>query len=151
VRRYQSRVDALLTEFPADQVRVIAVSSNAGETLDEDLAVANERGASVPLMRDEGGRIAEAVGARSTPTVVVIDAQGTIRYRGWIDNERLPGDPEREAWLERAIRGILQGHNDFASRSPLYGCTITRSLFGTPASPCCNKHNKNALGQESTQ
>jgi hypothetical protein len=138
VRRYQTRVDALLNQFPS--VRVLAISSNAGETLEEDLSVAKERGVKVALWRDESGAVARALGAHSTPTVVLVDAQGMIRYRGWIDNERLPGDSGREPWLENAIRGVLANRNDFPSRSPVYGCAITRSLFSDTHPPCCKKN-----------
>lgn len=139
VRRYQARVDALAAEYPADQVLVIGISSNADESLKEGLLVAKQRGVRIPILRDEDGRVARAVEARSTPTAVLIDQRGTIRYRGWIDNERLPGDPEREPWLELAIQGVLHERNDFAARSPIYGCSITRSLLASNADPCCQQ------------
>lgn len=135
VRRYQARIDDLAERFPS--VRVLGISSNAGETLEEDLAVARERGVRIELWRDEGGIVAKAVGARSTPTVVLVDDRGRVRYRGWVDNERLPGDTDREPWLENAIRGVLKGRDDFPARSPAYGCTITRSLFAKSESKCC--------------
>ena len=138
VRRYQERVDALIDAYPADRVRVIAVSSNAGESFLDVLRAAKERGVRVPLYRDEGGRLAEALGARSTPTVVVLDAKGTVRFLGWIDNERRPGEPGRDPWLERALGGVLDGKSSFASRSPVYGCRITRSLFDPAPGSCCS-------------
>lgn len=137
VRRYQARIDDLAQRFPT--VRVLGISSNAGETLEGELETARSRGIGIGLWRDEGGAVAEAMGARSTPTVVLVDDRGRIRYRGWIDNERLPGDADREPWLENAIRGVLEGHDDFATRSPVYGCTITRSLFAKSKSTCCKE------------
>ncbi|HET7788198.1 MAG TPA: redoxin domain-containing protein [Myxococcales bacterium] len=138
VRRYQERVDALLDAYPGDRVRVVAVSSNAGERFADALGAAKERGVRVPLYRDEGGRVADAFGAKSTPTVVVLDAKGEMRFRGWIDNERKPGDSGREPWLDRALAGLLEGKS-FESRSPVYGCRITRSLRDPPpeAGSCC--------------
>ena len=141
VRRYQGRVDALLDTYPQERVRILAVSSNAGESFADVLEVAKERGVRVPLYRDEGGRLARALGARSTPTVVVLDSAGDIRFLGWIDNERLPGEPGREPWLDNAIQGVLAGNTAIKARSPVYGCPITRSLLGTEpaAAPrsCC--------------
>jgi peroxiredoxin len=137
VRRYQERIDALLDAHPASRVRVVGISSNAGEPYADVLRVARERQVRIPILRDEGGRVAEALGVHSTPTVVVLDASGQVRYLGWIDNERLPGDPAREAWLDRALRGVLDGKGAFAARSPTYGCLITRSLLGSHQSPCC--------------
>jgi hypothetical protein len=140
VRRYQDRVDSLLDRYPARQVRIAGISSNAGEAFADVLRVAQERSVRIPIFRDEGGRVAEAVGVHSTPTVVVLDGKGRVRFRGWIDNERLPGDPKREPWLERALHGLLE-HRDFASRTPIYGCAISRSLFGAPPGHCCHEQH----------
>ncbi len=140
VRRYQERVDALLDAYPPERVRVAAISSNAGESLADALRVAAERGVRVPIFRDEGGRLAAALGARSTPTVVLLDKAGAVRFLGWIDNERQQGDPKREPWLELAIQGILD-QRAFAARTPVYGCTITRSLFGASPGRCCHEQH----------
>ena len=140
VRRYQQRVDALLDTYPADRVQVIGVSSNAGETYAEALRVAKERQVRIPILRDEGGAVARAIGATSTPTVAVLDRAGAVRFVGWVDNERLPGDAGREPWLDRAIQGVLDGKTRFSAKSPVYGCTITRSLFNPAQSSCCSAH-----------
>lgn len=140
VRRYQARVDALLDAFPADRVRVIGVASNSGEPLAEVLAAASERRVRIPIYRDEDGAVAGALGARSTPTVAVLDRGGEVRFLGWLDNERQPGEPGRQPWLERALDGLLAGRLDFAARTPVYGCAITRSLFGPKPGPCCTSH-----------
>jgi hypothetical protein len=139
VRRYQARADSLLEAFPAARVRVIGVSSNVGEPHAESLAAARERGVRLPVYRDEGGRLAEALGARSTPTAAVVDRGGELRYLGWIDNERVPGDPKREPWLEQAMAALLAGRSDHRARAPMWGCVITRSLFDPKPGPgsCC--------------
>ena len=64
---------------------------------------------------------------------------GTVLYRGWIDNERLPGEDGREAWLESALNGFVT-RRPFASRTPTWGCTITRAL-GRTAAPHCQQPN----------
>jgi hypothetical protein len=139
VRRYQTRMDDLLERYPRDRVRVVAISSNAGESFEEVLRIAKERGVRLPIYRDESGQVARAVDAQSTPTVVVLDGEGRVRFRGWMDNERLPEDPKREPWLDLALRGLLE-HRTYSQRTPTYGCTITRSLTTAPPSPCCQEH-----------
>jgi hypothetical protein len=140
VRRYQDRVDSLLDRFPTGQVRIAGISSNAGESFADVLRVAKERGVRLPIFRDEGGEVAAVVGVHSTPTVVVLDGSGQVRFRGWIDNERLPGDPKREPWLERAVQGLIE-HRDFAARTPIYGCAISRSLLGPSPGHCCHEQH----------
>jgi hypothetical protein len=137
VRRYQERIDALLDAWPPDRVRVIGVASNAGESLESALAVARERGVRLPLYRDEGARVADGVGARSTPTVAVLDRGGEVRYLGWLDNERKPGESGREPWLERAVAALLAGGAAAPARTPTYGCVITRSLLDVKPGGCC--------------
>jgi peroxiredoxin len=140
VRRYQERVDGLLDAWPATRVRVVGVSSNVGEPFADVLRVAKERQVRIPILRDEGGRVADSLGVHSTPTVVVLDASGAVRFLGWVDNERPPGRPDREPWLDQALQGVLEGKSAFAARTPTYGCAITRSLFSSERSPCCTVH-----------
>jgi peroxiredoxin len=140
VRRYQERVDALLDAYPSSRVGVVGVSSNAGEPFADALRVAKERGVRIPILRDEGGAVARALGATSTPTVVVLDRTGATRFVGWVDNERNPGEPGREPWLDRALQGVLGGSTAFSTRTPVYGCTITRSLFAPEHGSCCSVH-----------
>lgn len=140
VRRYQERVDGLLDAYPASRVRVVGISSNVGESFAEVLREAKERQVRIPILRDEGGLVAEALGVGSTPTVVLFDASGAVRFLGWVDNERLPGVEGREPWLQRALEGVLEGRSGFSARSPTYGCTITRSLFSKEQGSCCTVH-----------
>ncbi|MBM4780312.1 MAG: redoxin domain-containing protein [Archangiaceae bacterium] len=136
VRRYQARVEALRSR---PRVQVLAVSSNAGESFDDVLRVANERGVTVPLYRDDTGAIAALVNARSTPTAAVLDRTGAVRFTGWVDNERDVGADDREPWLERALDGVLGG-SSFAARTPTWGCTITRHLFTPEPQHCSAVH-----------
>lgn len=114
---------------------VLAVSSNVGDDFAQSQHEAERRGMQVPLLRDEGGVVARELGATSTPTVAILDSAGALRYLGWIDNERLPGEAGREAWAEQAIEALLAGRTDFPVRTPRYGCAITKGL-GTRA--CCS-------------
>jgi hypothetical protein len=120
---------------------VLGISSNAGESFADVLRAAKQRGVRIPIFRDESGQVAESVGAHTTPTAVVIDGSGRIRFRGWIDNERLPGDPDRQPWLDRAVVGVLEHRDDFAPQVPIYGCAITRSLFGSSHCSACSEHH----------
>jgi thiol-disulfide isomerase/thioredoxin len=131
VRRYQERVEALAAQYGARGVTFAGIDSNADDTLEDIARVTKERGVTLPVWRDAGGHLAKALGARSTPTVVLVDASGRVRFRGWLDNEHLPGDEDREPWLEQALAGVLDGA-PYASASPTFGCAITRSLKTIP-------------------
>jgi hypothetical protein len=142
VRRYQDRVETLLEQYQAKGVAVLGVSSNADETFAEVKRVASARDIRLPIVRDEDGLLAQALGARSTPTVVMLDERGQTRFVGWLDNERTPGEPDREPWLELALQGVLENRSGFATRTPVFGCTIARRLFGATQVHSCIAPNE---------
>lgn len=135
VRRYQSRIEQLAHAWKDRGIAFVQVSSNASESLELLEEAARSRGLALPLWRDEQGQLAEALGARSTPTVVFVRRDGQVLYRGWVDNEREAGEPGREPWLEHALNGFLNG-TAYASRSPTWGCTITRRLISSDVPVC---------------
>lgn len=132
VRRYQGRIDALQETWGPRGVRVIAISSNVDDDVEKLRRLRDERAPGMRLLVDEGGRLAKALDAKSTPTVVVLDDRGKVRYHGWIDNERLPGERGRQAWLEEALEDLLAGREVRRPRTPTWGCRITRSFGDTP-------------------
>ncbi|MBZ4421961.1 redoxin domain-containing protein [Myxococcus sp. RHSTA-1-4] len=151
VRRYQARVEALHATYATRGVGVVAVDSNADDSLEELVRVARARGVTVPVLRDPGAVLADAVGARSTPTVVLVRRDGSVLFHGWMDNEREPGEPGREAYLEEAIEGFL-ARRSFPARSPFYGCAITRSLRtgGGNSSACGHAGSRAAVEPKDT-
>lgn len=125
VRRYEARVKDLAERFSSPSLAFYHVASNADDG--PEVLAAAARSAPLPILHDHGGRLADFLGVRSTPTVVVLDRSGRVRFEGWLDNERTPGAPGREAWLEDALTAFLVGA-DTTRRTPTYGCIITRSL-----------------------
>lgn len=136
VARYEARLQALRARHPEAKVGVYAIVSNADETLAGVKAETTKRGLDLPVLFDPGARLAGELGVRSTPTVVLFDREGQLLFKGWMDNERQPGEPNREPWLDQAIETRLAGRTDHMTRSPTWGCPITRSLLDDlPA--CC--------------
>lgn len=140
VARYAARVADLAQRFATQDVGVYLIASNA----DEDEASLAHPAPALPLFRDPGGTLARALDVISTPTIVVLDRAGTVRYRGWLDNEHAPGDPDREPWLDTALTELLAG-STASWEKPFWGCMITRSLSSahkcqppTPVAPPCH-------------
>jgi hypothetical protein len=134
VVRYQRRVDDIAVRWRREGVQVLAIASNAGETPADVEAARRAWGFQVPVWHDPGGMLSEALDVETTPTAVIVSPDGVVSYRGWIDNERQPGDPEREPWLEEALVLAVVGSRPGEVR-PAWGCRIVREdPRATPAS-----------------
>jgi peroxiredoxin len=133
VVRYQERMLALRRAYPTERVAMLAVVSNADDDLAHAVEVARARGFTLPLVHDPGGRLARRLDARTTPTTVILDREGAVRFVGWIDNERPPGTRGRVAYVEEALGALLAGSAPPTARAPVYGCVITRAIAEAPA------------------
>ncbi|MBL9039783.1 MAG: redoxin family protein [Archangium sp.] len=131
VARYERRVEALSAAYAARGVRVVYVSSNADDDARALRSALQARAIQLPLWVDWSGALAAQLEARTTPTVVVLDRSGAVKFRGWVDNERDVGERDRTPWLERALDSMLSGAPVDVAASPTFGCRITQA-FGSP-------------------
>ncbi len=127
VRRYKDRMNALRARY-GGRVTFRAVASNAGEGAAELQQFARRNGLDVPIVVDPGGRLAAALGVRSTPTTAILSGAGRVAFVGWIDNEHKPGEDGRKPWVRQALDAVLAGRTPGRAATPVWGCTITRSL-----------------------
>lgn len=77
-----------------------------------------------PVLLDADGKVACQFGAKVTPHVFVIDAQGTLRYSGAIDDNP---SVEKVGWtnyLEDAIEAVVDGDEVEKSVTVPYGTKI---------------------------
>jgi hypothetical protein len=82
----------------------------------------------IPAAIDADGTIAQAAAATVTPEAVLIDATGTSRYRGRIDNLYVGLGRRRQAAtihdLRDAIAAVLMGRAIARPRTEAFGCSI---------------------------
>jgi peroxiredoxin len=126
VARYEKRMEALMQNYASSGVAVLAIASNADDDMERIKRVSKARGFNLPLVLDKNAKLAEHLGVRTTPTGVILDSQASVRYKGWIDNERHPNEPGRIAYLENALDELLGSGVTTTDRSPIFGCLITK-------------------------
>jgi peroxiredoxin len=87
-----------------------------------------ERGAGpTRVVLDENGRIGRLYAARHTPTMAVIDAQGTLAYYGAIDSDSdWHPDSVRGArnYVRAALADLKAGRAVAVAETRAYGCTV---------------------------
>lgn len=76
-----------------------------------------------PYLHDRTQDVARAYGAVKTPDVFVVDAHGTLRYRGAPDADY--DDPSQDAaWLRGALDAVLAGREPQPAETEPVGCSV---------------------------
>jgi peroxiredoxin len=111
----------------------LAVNSAApgkqGAGADANRGVAGDYGMKYPVLLDEAGAVGHAYGATNTPNMFVIDPQGTLVYRGAIDNSpdaegQSPTDGKLVNYVDEAL-GALKAHQPVkVPETKAYGCGV---------------------------
>jgi peroxiredoxin len=136
----EGELKTMASKVMGDSLVWISINSGApgkqGHGVERNRAAKTEYGMKNSIALDESGSVGRAYGAEKTPHLFVIDTQGTLIYRGAIDNAPIGKiDPERprlptskEAELVNYVHAALEDMN--ASRglriaeTPAYGCSV---------------------------
>jgi peroxiredoxin len=117
-RDYEARGVRLLAINPNDAVRY---PRDSFEAMQE--RVRRDGGWPAPYLHDASQEVAAAYGARTTPDVFVVDADGRVAYRGAPDADY--DDPgQGAAWLREALDAVLEGRRPARARTEPVGCSI---------------------------
>lgn len=109
---YAQRLQAITRHATSKGAVVLGVAPNEDDTPPAVGQAKQRQGLTFPVLIDRGGRIARSVGASVTPTACVIDGQGTLRYRGAIDDD--PAGNRGDAatpFLRQAIDAVSSGQD----------------------------------------
>ncbi|CAG0976933.1 hypothetical protein ANAEL_01507 [Anaerolineales bacterium] len=110
-----------------DDVVLLTIASNRNESIEAIKAVAEARHLPVVLV-DQNCRVADQLGAQTTPHVFVIDREGILRYRGAVDNVTFRQRQPVRFFLDEAVESLLEGHLPALAETPAYGCAIVREI-----------------------
>jgi len=99
-------------------VLFVGVNSNRWESRDEVAEHAQKSGFAFPMVKDEGHRLADVLGARATPEAFLLDSEGRLRYRGWIKSRQESPD------LQHALDAVLEGRPVRRSETKAFGCAV---------------------------
>ena len=129
---YEQRVINLDKQFASKGYPVIAINSNdaqlsPGDNFDAMKQRAAQKKYSFPYLTDETQQVAKTYGAAHTPTVYVVQKEGSdyiIRYVGAVDNNAQDGQQATEKYVQNAVKALLDGKPVVTTTAKAIGCGI---------------------------
>jgi peroxiredoxin len=122
---YNDRMEKLAEDYKAKGINVIGINANNTEPAAEVKSHAAEKGLKFTILKDDGNRVADRLGANHTPEAYVIDASGKLVYHGRIDNAQNPANITSND-LRDALDAMLAGQPIQKTTSVAFGCSIKR-------------------------
>ena len=123
---YNERMEKLAQEYRAKGINVIGINSNVTEPVAEVKSHAAEKHLTFTILKDDGNKIADRLGATRTPEVYALDASGKLVYHGRIDNSQNPANISSND-LREALDSLLAGKPIQKTTGAAFGCTIKRA------------------------
>ena len=122
---YNDRMEKVYEDYQAKGINVIGINANSTEPAAEVKSHAAEKGLKFAILKDDGNKIADRLGANHTPEAYVIDASGKLVYHGRIDNAQNPANITSND-LRDTLDAILAGKPVLKTTSMAFGCSIKR-------------------------
>lgn len=123
---YNERMEKLAQDYKAKDINVIGINSNVTEPAAEVKSHAADKHLTFTILKDDGNKIADRLGATRTPEAYVLDASGKLVYHGRIDNsQKLEGITSND--LRDALDELLAGKPITKTTAVAFGCTIKRA------------------------
>lgn len=124
VRHYDADTMENLATNWGDDVVWLAVDSSHFITPEASAEFAASEGFSYPTLQDPTGATGMAYGAVTTPHMYVIDAEGTLRYNGAIDDNPRGRNDAPTNYVNAAVDALLAGQAPEVTETTPYGCSV---------------------------
>ena len=127
VAAHDARLLALYEAFRERGVQFIAVDSEVSAEPSREAAAAHEHRYPFPLLIDEGGKLADAIGAEYASYTVVVDSRGRVHYAGGIDSDRSHLRDDAQFFVRDALIDLLAGREPRTTEGKALGCALQKS------------------------
>ena len=133
VIKAQERTKEMLAYAAEKGIGPIVINSNEAQRDDEDSYKAMVRYAKVqaykvPYVVDQASKVADAFGATRTPEVFLFDGNGTLMYKGAMEDNPANPAESTQLYLKNAIDQISIGLLPEPASTKSIGCGIKRIL-----------------------
>ena len=123
---YNERMEKLAQDYRARGVNVVGINANSTESAADVKAHAAEKHLTFTILKDNGNKVADALGATRTPEAYFLDASNKLLYHGRIDNSRDITQVNSNE-LRDALEATLSGKPVPKTTASAFGCSIKRT------------------------
>src|SRR5437667_12098206 len=116
-------MEKLAQDYQAKGVNVIGINSNVTEPASEVKSHAAEKHLTFTILKDDGNKIADRLGATRTPEAYVLDANSKLIYHGRIDNSQNTANITSND-LRQALDEMLAGKQVSKTGGAGLGCLV---------------------------
>lgn len=125
-RIYADHLKRIHADYGPRGITLIGVNANFNEMPGDIAAFAADQGFDFPVLRDVRNRLADELGAQSTPHAYLFDAAGVLVYRGEIDDGFGNEAETTSRGLWDALDALLAGRPIPRPETRSIGCIIRR-------------------------
>lgn len=122
---YNERMEKLAQDYKARGISVVGINSNTSEPADAVKAHAASHNMTFVILKDNGNKIADSLGATKTPEAYFLNANNKLLYHGRIDNSRDLAQVNSNE-LRDALDAALSGKPVAKTTAAAFGCSIKR-------------------------
>jgi peroxiredoxin/mono/diheme cytochrome c family protein len=126
-KRYAPSLARLEKELASHNVALLLVNPFASEKPEEITAQIKEHGFTAPYVHDSSKSVAQALRARTTTEVFLLDSHRTLIYRGALDDQygvTYNLDAPHESYLLGAVNALLAGARPLIAATEAPGCEL---------------------------
>ena len=128
---WEGRYNGLAELAESLNIGMVLVNSNEAKREGDDSFTemknhARDAEYAMPYVVDEGSKLANACGARTTPHVYLFDGNLQLAYRGSIDDNVNRANEVSEQYLEMAMTRMAEGKKIKTAETKAVGCSIKR-------------------------
>lgn len=125
-RHYKAKtMQTLASDFKSKGVVWLAINSTNSDTNDDNKQWVSDESLAYPVLNDSSGDVGHSYHATNTPDMFVIGTDGTLLYKGAIDN-----DPQGEKtgdkvnFVHQSLDEILANKAVSTPETKPYGCSV---------------------------
>ena len=122
---YNDRMNAIYDDYSPKGVKFVFINANNNEPASEVAQHAQEHHFHFAVYKDQGSLVADEFGAQVTPEAFVMDANGVMRYHGYVDDSMNASRVHTQG-LRLALDALAAGNAPPHAETKAFGCSIKR-------------------------